>query len=321
MLKLDGRLQQCLVSDRAHVTPGSVGSHVAKIQMALMALDEARIDLSELHGKRYGISTTAAVLAYKQKRKIINRAYQTQADNIVGKMTVASLDKDLIALDRRPPNTAFCGHGTSAAAAATRFGLRETAPGPGAPGSKTHFNKQFRILFQITELGDAFGGYNMLDDLWRRAEVLMLPFRLEFVNKRPPKGKVLPHDGIVDVHFSSDKFAIRRLSLNADPGFEKTLRVIFCPFAQANPYFGITCGGPNNDGDPVVEKFVLINTNIRQKDSGTLLHEMIHAATPGVSDSRDHDEKHARCVFSTSDDGRDELRDEYAVRLSNAYFA
>jgi hypothetical protein len=38
----------------------------------------------------YGKQTADAVLAYKKKRGIINRGYQASADNIVGKMTMAS---------------------------------------------------------------------------------------------------------------------------------------------------------------------------------------------------------------------------------------
>jgi hypothetical protein len=39
-------------------------------------------------------------LSYKKKRNIINRSYQTQADNIVGKMTIASLDNEMMARER-----------------------------------------------------------------------------------------------------------------------------------------------------------------------------------------------------------------------------
>jgi hypothetical protein len=92
----DTKLQACLVSDAAHVLQGAVGDHVSKIQGALMVLDGVTIDREELVGKRYGPSTAAAVLAYKQKRRIINPAYQTQADDIVGKMTIARLDKEML---------------------------------------------------------------------------------------------------------------------------------------------------------------------------------------------------------------------------------
>ncbi len=50
----------------------------------------------------YGAKTAAAVLAYKQKRNIVNRAYQTTADNVVGKMTVVAIDKELLASEIVP---------------------------------------------------------------------------------------------------------------------------------------------------------------------------------------------------------------------------
>jgi peptidoglycan hydrolase-like protein with peptidoglycan-binding domain len=91
----DPRLQRCLIHDPSHVTPGSAGDHVRRIQLALAQLDGLRIDPSEIKTKRYGRSTTAAVLAFKRRRKIINFSYQTQEDNIVGKMTIAALDREM----------------------------------------------------------------------------------------------------------------------------------------------------------------------------------------------------------------------------------
>jgi hypothetical protein len=64
-----------------------------------MDIDGLTIDPGEIKTQRYGPSTAAAVLAYKRKRKIINRAYQQSEDNIVGRMTIAALDKDM--LDRQ----------------------------------------------------------------------------------------------------------------------------------------------------------------------------------------------------------------------------
>ena len=93
LFKGDQRLEACLHVDTSHVTPGSVGEFVTKIQKALFILDGAVIGPSEQG--RYGPSTANAVLTYKKKRKIINYSYQTQADNIVGKMTIASLDNEL----------------------------------------------------------------------------------------------------------------------------------------------------------------------------------------------------------------------------------
>src|SRR6476659_9549307 len=99
----DPALEACLVSDPAHITPGAVGDHVAKIQTALIKLDGLNIDPSELSAKRYGPSTAAAVLSFKQKRRIINFSYQTQADNIVGKMTIAALDREILEKERDDP--------------------------------------------------------------------------------------------------------------------------------------------------------------------------------------------------------------------------
>ena len=65
-----------------------------------MLLDGAAIDAGEIRGRNYGASTASAVLKYKTKRKIINTSYQTKADNIVGKMTIAALDKEMYRFER-----------------------------------------------------------------------------------------------------------------------------------------------------------------------------------------------------------------------------
>ena len=92
----DPKLEAAAVSDPAHVLLGATGPHVGKIQLALILLDAAVIADSELDSLTYGDSTARAVLAYKRKRNIVNRSYQTQADNIVGKMTMASLDGEMV---------------------------------------------------------------------------------------------------------------------------------------------------------------------------------------------------------------------------------
>ena len=89
-------LEACLVRDSAHITLGTVGPHVPRIQKALMMIDRVVVDAGEVESMRYGASTAAAVLAYKKKRNIINRSYQTQADNIVGKMTIAMLMRNTV---------------------------------------------------------------------------------------------------------------------------------------------------------------------------------------------------------------------------------
>ena len=92
----DRRLEACLTDNASHITRGAVGDHVTKIQTALTLLGEPHIAAREITTKTYGPSTAAAVLAYKARRKIVNRSYQTHADNIVGKMTIDALDKELL---------------------------------------------------------------------------------------------------------------------------------------------------------------------------------------------------------------------------------
>ena len=58
----DRRLQACLVEDDAHVTPGSIGPYVSRIQAALLLLTQAQISTAEIVDQRYGDLTAAAVL-------------------------------------------------------------------------------------------------------------------------------------------------------------------------------------------------------------------------------------------------------------------
>ena len=87
----DKRLEAAATSNPDHIVPGDRGEHVKKIQLALNQLDNAGLNPDGI----YGPKTANAVLAYKQKRGIINRAYQSEADNIVGIMTMAKLDEEL----------------------------------------------------------------------------------------------------------------------------------------------------------------------------------------------------------------------------------
>lgn len=104
----DPRLEACAVQDAAHIFQGAAGEHVSKIQAALFLVDDLVIDAGELSAKNYGPSTAAAVLAFKQERNIINRSYQTQADDIVGKMTIAELDKELAELENPSSDGVGC---------------------------------------------------------------------------------------------------------------------------------------------------------------------------------------------------------------------
>jgi peptidoglycan hydrolase-like protein with peptidoglycan-binding domain len=96
----DAKLEAAAKLDSAHIKPGDRGPHVGKIQQAIIDLDGATLARDD----NYGPATATAVLSYKQKRNIINRAYQTQADNIVGKLTVASLDREMLAHEKKGPS-------------------------------------------------------------------------------------------------------------------------------------------------------------------------------------------------------------------------
>src|SRR5262245_52344115 len=94
----DPKLEAAAEADPAHIVPGATGAHVRKIQLALIKLDGAAIAGDGI----YGAATAAAVLAFKRMREIINRSYQTQADNLVGKMTMTALDKEMLDAESRP---------------------------------------------------------------------------------------------------------------------------------------------------------------------------------------------------------------------------
>ena len=100
----DPKLEAAALSDPAHILPGSRGPHVGKIQIALNRLDNAKIAAPELEATLYGKSTADAVLGFKKKRSIINFSYQSSVDNIVGKMTMATLDREVALAEKVTTN-------------------------------------------------------------------------------------------------------------------------------------------------------------------------------------------------------------------------
>ncbi|MCA9008717.1 MAG: hypothetical protein KDB01_03170 [Planctomycetaceae bacterium] len=97
----DPRLERTLHSDSAHVVIGDQGEFVSKIQFAALLLGGGRIGPTELQLKKYGPETAKVVLAYKTQRAIINPAYQRTPDSIVGKMTIRSLDAEMVAYEKK----------------------------------------------------------------------------------------------------------------------------------------------------------------------------------------------------------------------------
>ncbi|MBV8813078.1 MAG: hypothetical protein JO271_01200 [Verrucomicrobia bacterium] len=109
LLSPDPRLNACEVNDPSHVKLGDRGDFVGRIQQALIRIENAPIDDTELAERVYGKTTAGAVLAYKKKRNIVNRAYQTQADDIVGKLTIRSLDDELLKFEAESSDEFFAG--------------------------------------------------------------------------------------------------------------------------------------------------------------------------------------------------------------------
>lgn len=102
LFKDNQRLQDCLIKDSARIMLGAQGEHVGKIQQALMIMDKSLNIDDELKQQYYGHKTAQAVKNYKENHNppIINRSYQSQADNIVGKMTIQALDDDILKLEK-----------------------------------------------------------------------------------------------------------------------------------------------------------------------------------------------------------------------------
>ena len=92
----DPKLEATATSHAAHITQGARGEHVLKIQFAVARLDGIPITKDGIYGRE----TAAAVLAYKQKRNIINQSYQSKADDIVGIMTMVALDREMLQLEQ-----------------------------------------------------------------------------------------------------------------------------------------------------------------------------------------------------------------------------
>ena len=97
----DERLEKCLIEDAAHVIKGNKGEFVGKIQFAVLVLQRGSIQISEIQQMLYGDQTADMILAFKTQRKIINTNYQQTADNIVGKMTIRSLDDGMVEFEKQ----------------------------------------------------------------------------------------------------------------------------------------------------------------------------------------------------------------------------
>jgi hypothetical protein len=319
-------LENSLVLDSAHIVPGASGDHVSKIQLALLVLDNTSIARNELTTKLYGQSTAAAVLAYKNKRRIINFSYQNQADNIVGKMTVDRLDRDMLTREQRDQGRPSCGdeiRGGSGAASqfsaplnASRFGGTETQ---GQIGQNQFPRKFLSIHWQRTaHPASAAASGTLFSLLVQKAIALLIPFNMQMSSNANALTETIPHNDIVRVNHSSAD-VVRRVAEQIAPPNPRAIRVIVCPFPDGDDAFAFTSGkGFDSTFQATVDNYILINANKRRDDRCTLLHELVHAAT-NLGEDR-HDKDNVGSVFSV-ETTRSLLKPEHARALNQAFFA
>jgi hypothetical protein len=315
-LRGSAALQACLVKDQAHVTPGASGVHVGLIQKCLLVLESSLISPDEIRTRSYGRTTAAAVLAYKKARNIINRSYQNQADNIVGKMTIARLDEDIAKAEQSTTLLARCRPSGGGGPLAVRsFAPGLVGEGPAAPPAQ--FRRALVIHVQRTELF-ATGAEIFALELLARAREILRPLGMTVVEQPGLGGPTVPWpDVLIHTQFPVDLFALRKAAISTAAGDPGVLRVIFGPFDPIDTIKGITDGGQVPSIPESVPKFVLINTLRRNPDRGTLLHEMIHAAFPGKSPEHDVD---PRSLYSVSSN-RDRVTPGHLTQLAGAFFA
>ncbi|MEO8805615.1 MAG: hypothetical protein ABI433_06010 [Burkholderiaceae bacterium] len=277
-------LEACAVRDEAHILVGAKGEHVAKIQFALFRIDRSTIDRNELVSQTYGNSTAAAVLQYKQRRAIINRSYQSAADNIVGKMTIAALDRELLSVQRPFPMTGDCAQSLlevsppqfAQQAAAIRdpkaFGAPKIVSGPDE--KPVPLNSLVSIFISQTTASrlDGFPIARQVDfardALFEHGITLSLAFGNPIADTIPFNDNLLFDDNLIQ---------LRKMSEDIRPGIPQVLRVIVCRMAA---HFGETKRNVVI-GTQTVRPFCLLNSQERDPNDTTLLHEMIHASLDG----------------------------------------
>jgi len=288
---------------------------VSKIQVALQELDGAKIDDGDLATKSYGRSTAGAVLAYKSARQIINFAYQTKPDDIVGKMTIARLDAEMAERENRSVRKVSCGdpqgggggRGPDIVTVSARSSFAEAEAAP------QQFPAELHIVWHLTAEAKKRAGLKHVSLLLKASQIAR-GLGMEIGSLTQPD-ETIPNNDIVDPRFQTDTFRVRRASEKARGGFPGHLRVIVTPFDSGSPAFGVTDGG-TLDGERF-PFFVLINANKMRDDACTMLHEMIHAAT-GLGEA-DHDPDE-NSVFSVGSH-RSVVRPEHAKALSKSFFA
>ena len=313
LFKGDSALEACLVTDAGHVVKGAKGSHVEKIQRALVRLDGALIALSEVTGNTYGETTANAVLAYKRKRNIINFTYQASADNIVGKMTIAALDEELLKSENRPPLRGCKTDIGGAGGGGQTFRSGRLSPsGDDVPPfllPPTRLNVAIHIAEHPK---DNFANDDHLSRMISRAAELLRPIGLSLSTRFL---SIFPYAFSVGEKDDIDVRSIRKAAEKASPGAPALLRVIMCHL-RTESSTAISQGRATGIED--FPNFVLINRDRNHPDNGTLLHEMIHCSNDRfMNDIHDQDQD---SIYSRGAD-RFVLRQEHAESLQKSFFA
>jgi hypothetical protein len=321
----DPALEACLLHDAAHVRSGAIGHHVSKIQTALAILDDAHINPAEIGSMRYGPSTAGAVLAYKKKRNIINYSYQAQADNIVGKMTIASLDSEMLIREGRRIPAYGCGDRLSGSGGQAASRIRPPAFVP-ARASKSvgaavatggTFPAKLDTVWQVTT-GAAKKRANRHLRYLEKAIELLKPYQMAIISSvTSPPDTPFPYEMTIDPRNRSDIWSVRKAAASARSAPAGVLCIIVCEFESwASDYFGLTDAG-TVDGVSF-PAFTLLNVNVLRTDRCTVIHEMIHAADLRLT-VKDHDADPDN-VFSEGST-RSKLTPSYAEIISKGYFA
>lgn len=317
LFKGDVALEKCLVSDPAHVKLGASGNHVGKIQKALILLDDAHIATEDLLAKKYAQSTASAVLAYKRKRRIINLSYQKTPDSVVGKMTIAALDREMAALEVSSFARAGCddsigGGGLGLPIARLGFALRGSAFSSIISIEDQIVPKTLSIIW-LTTAGAAAQNSALFKSLLPKAGELVSQFGMLISHNGENSPTIPTNDSIGVDHL--DALFLRKQAEKLTSGQPNKLRVIVCQI-RSEKAFAFTSGKGFDLTQPF-ENYILINSNKFRADRCTLIHEMVHAATNLPEEFHD---SNTQSVFSIGPD-RSKLRPEHALALNKAFFA
>ncbi len=266
----DPKLEAAALSDSAHIVPGVMGEHVRKIQQALIQLDGAAI----IPDGKYGPATAAAVLAYKRRRNIINYAYQAQADNIVGKMTIAALDREMLAKQSPPDTWRTCilhlacpPDAGGRAARSNAVGLSLVQAGGAAGPSKADIMAE-AVRFGRQCLWDASGDLMSVANALRTNQVLV-PAQTKTFNTAVKWLNLSPADTAACVTHLDKAAALMLRNFNVKTSTRGNIVLTHAPgetyHALTNlnlPDLGMKCGdpffdvdGPNCRRDVVIHEF------------------------------------------------------------------